>query len=216
VFRAGLETLRQQREFVQYGGLSNAGRDTALADIRWLLATHGELGAWLWDPFLDGNDVLHTLFYCPHVGADLRALTSAKEAESSIESPAEVSAGARHFASTAQSPSGQPETGGEKDAFAWKETQAAAIEAGKGNCAGLTLEFRMRKGGAGWRFHDRFLIFPRETGGAIAWSLGTSINSLGNQHHILHKVSDGELIGQAFLALWEALANPEYLVWKKS
>ena len=96
----------------------------------------------------------------------------------------------------------------------WKAQQATAIQGAKGNCEGLKLEFRIREDGAGWSFHDRFLIFPVKSGGAIAWSLGTSVNSLGRQHHILQKVSDGELIRQAFLELWNALAAPDYLVWK--
>jgi hypothetical protein len=50
----------------------------------------------------------------------------------------------------------------------------------------------------------------------MAWSLGTSINSVGQQHHILQKVLDGELIREAFLDLWNLLADSQYLVWKTS
>jgi hypothetical protein len=84
-----------------------------------------------------------------------------------------------------------------------------------GNLRGLKLEYRMRSGTAGWPFHDRFLIFPRQDGGALAWSLGTSINSFGKEHHILQKVDNGALIANAFQDLWELLAAPENLVWRR-
>ena len=84
----------------------------------------------------------------------------------------------------------------------------------KGNFYGLQLEFRIREGGAGWGFHDRFIIFPRAQGQALAWSLGTSINSFGNEHHILQKVAHGEPIAQAFKDLWEQLEETRYLIWK--
>lgn len=98
----------------------------------------------------------------------------------------------------------------------WKDQQGARLDFAKGNCQGLSLEFRIRKGGAGWPFHDRFIIFPKNDGAAIAWSLGTSVNSLGRQHHILQKVSNGELIANAFRDLWDKLDSAEYLVWRAS
>ncbi len=98
--------------------------------------------------------------------------------------------------------------------LSWKDKQAAMLDAAKGDCTRLKLEFRVRQGGAGWSFHDRFIIFPSERGGATAWSLGTSVNHLGKQHHILQKVSNGELIHNAFLDLWDSLSDQKYLVWQ--
>ena len=95
-----------------------------------------------------------------------------------------------------------------------KREQREQLEAAKGNCHGLELGFRIREGGAGWAFHDRFIIFPRAQGSALAWSLGTSINSFGNEHHILQKVLHGEPIAQAFNDLWERLEGDRYLIWK--
>lgn len=97
-----------------------------------------------------------------------------------------------------------------------KSEQADQLEAAKGNCHGLQLEFRIREGGAGWGFHDRFIIFPRAQGSALAWSLGTSINSFGDEHHILQKVSHGEPIAQAFQDLWGQLEGERHLIWKTS
>lgn len=83
------------------------------------------------------------------------------------------------------------------------------------NWHGLRLEYRIRSGQAGWVFHDRFLIFPRSKDGALAWSLGTSVNSVGHAHHILQKVGDGQRVKDAFDELWGALQAPEHLIWKK-
>ena len=84
----------------------------------------------------------------------------------------------------------------------------------KSNFRGLDLEYRIRTGSAGWGFHDRFLIFPTAERAAQAWSLGTSVNSLGDRHHILQQVGDGQRIRDAFAELWDALDQPEHLIWK--
>jgi len=81
---------------------------------------------------------------------------------------------------------------------------------------GLRLEYRVRRGPAGFGFHDRFLIFPRsEDSPARAWSLGTSVNMLGKEHHILQQVDDGQLVADAFEELWKELIKPEHLIWKR-
>jgi hypothetical protein len=191
IFSNSLHELKERKEFVQYGGKSGIGREQALKDIHFLLRKHGEFGAWLWDPYLDANDILETLFYNGHGNADLRALSAGML---------------------------PPPTNNLKKKKSqtrpWKEVQNNTLNFSKGNGYGLRLEYRVRMGHAGWDFHDRFLIFPSATGGATAWSLGTSINSLGHKHHILQKVQDGELIRQAFLDLWDALEDEDYLVWK--
>lgn len=89
------------------------------------------------------------------------------------------------------------------------------LDSVKSNLRGLQLEYRVKTGLAGWNFHDRFLIFPSEDHGALAWSLGTSINSIGKQHHILQRVDDGQRILDAFKKLWDQLNQPEHLVWKR-
>ncbi len=96
------------------------------------------------------------------------------------------------------------------------DKQRAELENLQCNWHGLCLEYRIKRGAAGWEFHDRFLIFPKnDDRGALAWSLGTSINMLGFAHHILQRVDDGQLVVDAFLELWDQLDNPEYLIWKK-
>ncbi|MFW0890128.1 UNVERIFIED_CONTAM: VPA1262 family N-terminal domain-containing protein [Pseudomonas sp. JL1] len=234
VFSESVASLKARKEFVQYGldegmpqeaakksvsetediqaettNAENLSRKltrrmAALEDIRWLMKVHGGEGVWLWDPFLNADDVLRTLFFCPHSDVPLRALTAGK-------SPPEVvpksevcgDVDERELRRLARARSEQK-----------KRDQAVQLEAARGNGKGLHLEFRIREGGAGWGFHDRFIIFPRETGSALAWSLGTSINSFGDEHHILQKVAHGEPIAQAFRELWERLEGEQYLIWK--
>jgi hypothetical protein len=220
VFRDSLKSVRDRREFVQYGGRAGPDTKRALEDIHWLLQQHGRYGAWLWDPYLDAKDVLATLFYCPHKGTDLRALTAgeeppmAKDKENYSKAAAfcqraENWLRARPFASwIGLKPEAAP-----APKQSWKDKQLETFNNAKGNCQDLHLKFRIREGSAGWPFHDRFLIFPSETGPATAWSLGTSVNSFGQKHHILQKVADGELIRQAFLDLWDELNGSDYHVW---
>lgn len=103
----------------------------------------------------------------------------------------------------------------DKESIGPLEPQRAILNGIHGNSRGLRLEYRIRHGSRGFKFHDRFLIFPRDRGGALAWSLGTSVNSIGEKHHILQQVDNGELIKNDFVELWDQLDAPEFLVWKK-
>jgi hypothetical protein len=188
VYTEEISRLTEQRRFVQYAteaGESAAERSRALLDIRRLINEHGEAGAWLWDPFLSAQDVLQTLFFCSHRNVDLRALTSGKEQLGSRASKDFVARQQRIFAEA------------------------------RCNLEGLRLEFRRKFGPRGWAFHDRFLIFPRSLYHATrVWSLGTSVNGVGMEHHILQQVDNGQAVMDAFLELWNALDTPEHLVWK--
>lgn len=221
VFRESLSRLQQRKEFVQYGGPSGPNRQQALADLRWLINEHGRGGAWLWDPFLSAEDVLETLFHCRHRGVDLRALSAGKEPRE-VDSPAPNKA--VHYLRGASRWAEKQLTTGRLGKWleqahpipAWKDRHFRTLEEHKGNCEGLKLQFRVRVG-RGWPFHDRFIILPGlNPGEAKAWSLGTSVNSLGNEHHILQMVTDGERIRLAFLELWNELTAPEVKVWSST
>ena len=96
----------------------------------------------------------------------------------------------------------------------WRKEQQQGFLSTGNNHYGLNLEFRLRCGNAGWAFHDRFLIFPKTPQGPLAWSLGTSVNNFGAEHHILQKVDNGQMIVDAFQSLWDALTGDDYLVWR--
>ena len=65
-------------------------------------------------------------------------------------------------------------------------------------------------------FHDRFIIFPRnQDNPARAWSLGTSVNSLGTNHHIIQEVEDGQIIADVFEEMWnQSIVNEENIIWE--
>lgn len=185
--------MRQSRAFKQYlpqSGRQQTSHEEAIEDVRFLIRQNGQDATWLWDPYLSADDIIKTLFHCPYADADLRALSDAQGFEAE-----------------------QSSTSTSKTRFI--EQQRAFFTGIKSNWSSLRLEFRARIGMAGWSFHDRFLLFPVTRTGAQVWSLGTSVNGLGKQHHILQRVEDGQLICDAFEDLWRQLDQPEHLVWKK-
>lgn len=195
IYRDSAARLAADREFVTYGGKRETaaeGRARALADIRWLVERHGQSGAWLWDPYLSGEDLLQTLVRCRHHVAMLRAMTEGKRPPASRPEPDE----------------------GQTLMEGWIERQRQTLDTGVIEAAGLKLEYRISRGKGSWPFHDRFLIFPERRGGALAWSLGSSVNHAGAAHHILQKVPDGQRIADDFIRLWEVLDDPAQLIWK--
>jgi len=198
IYDEELARLAKGLTFVQYFFESDdrqAERVRALGDVRRLINVHGEHGAWLWDPYLSANDILETLVYCIHSGSDLRALTAGRKPPSAAGTATlgTTGAGFQEFITE----------------------QQKILNQTPSNWRGLTLEYRVKHGQAGLQFHDRFLIFPQQEGAALAWSLGTSVNQLGTAHHILQKVTNGQLIMEAFVKLWNELDNRERLIWKK-
>lgn len=155
-------------------------------DLRTLIQHYGQESVYIWDPYLAPQDILRTLFYCTHSNSNLKAITA-------LEFPPDTDSQTK------------------KDAL---KNYGEELEISCENKFGLKLEFRAKIDQYGWSFHDRFLIFPKTSIGPRAWSLGTSVNSLGKAHHIFQEVSDGRLIADAFESLWAALDYQECLVWK--
>lgn len=198
VYQAEKDSLLAQREFVQYGLISDKENEhkRALADIHILLQRHGRKEVWLWDPFLSAQDTMKTLFFNPHSGSRLRALTSGK---------------------ACGLPDSQPSSGTKRqiDIKTWKAHQVSIFNTPGNNYLGLHLEFKISYGPGADAFHDRFLIFPETNYGPAAWSLGTSVNSLGKSHHILQKVAHARLVADAFQGMWDKLEDNKYLIWKR-
>ena len=76
------------------------------------------------------------------------------------------------------------------------------------------MKYLAQHGTFGWKFHDRFLIFvPHDiTDIPTVYSLGISVNEIGNSHHIVQKVPDPRKILNNFEELWAALDNGQCLV----
>ena len=205
--------LAQQRKFIQYAvgqGSKKSERERALSDVRSLISEHGEHEVWLWDPYLDPQDILDTLFYNTARNAPMRALTALKRRDrEEDERPKFRSSRENKVLWVLRSKQKAPE----RPAV---ERYREALSGLHSNFLGLNVEFRSSHGQRGWPFHDRFLIFPpSKDDAAKVWSLGTSINSLGKQHHILQQADNPQLIADAFQSLWDELDHPENLIWKR-
>ncbi|MGH7028186.1 VPA1262 family N-terminal domain-containing protein [Brevundimonas sp.] len=203
LYRASRLEMEKSREFVAYGGADESrekGRDRALGDLRWLINRHGEEGVWLWDPYLAAADILETLCRNRHGSAPMRALTEGLQPPSNKCATPETTA--------------QKAAAHETALEAWIHAQRQTLESGVVEPVRLNLEFRVSRGMRGWKFHDRFLIFPRAERAALVWSLGTSVNHAGQAHHILQKVPDGQRIEDDFLSLWDGLTDAEHRIWQ--
>lgn len=188
------EKKRLERDliFVQYGKKTN-DRNKALEDLRTLIGRHGKDGIYLWDPYLSYRDILDTIYYYEVAGVPMRAINSYKK-QKNLNGKKEISKDKKTYRT-------------------WVENQIKNFELSS-NHLGIDLELRCQHDQYGWPFHDRFIIFPLRDRRPRAWSLGTSINSFGKEHHILQEVGNAKMILDVFMELWEELQDPECLVWR--
>jgi len=191
------QQLEKRLAFKQYNKYLSK---VALNDIRKLIREKDENGVYLWDPYLTSIDILNTLYYSTSANEEIRAIGAYKK---NIE---------RIYETESK----------EVDNTAFKERLKKHIDKNRRilenpnhNNYGLNLEFRIQHSIYGWAFHDRFLIFPSsELKRPQVYSLGTSINSYGNTHHILQEVSHPQPVVDAFNELWNKLNHSDCLVWK--
>lgn len=160
-------------------------RDKALKDIIALMNMGDGGKVYLWDPYLTLEDLLETWYYTTTYGMQLKAITSSEIADKSGISVKE-----------------------------WIKQQRDFIN-DRSNHYGINMEIRCQWKEYGYHFHDRFIMVIKEDGEPKVWSLGTSINSLGNKHHIIQIVRNPQMIVDAFEELWDELDSEECLVWKK-
>lgn len=179
--------LEKSLSFKQY----KQGKSDGIGDLQKLIQEKDKNGVYLWDPFLTSVDILKTLFYSKTAGVPLRAIGSINPTVKKVYQKKGMST---------------PDIMAEYKAL---------LDNPKNNNLHLSLEFRIQHTNFGWEFHDRFLIFPSsEVKRPQVYSLGTSINSYGINHHILQEVSHPQPVVDAFNDLWEKLNNTNCLVWK--
>lgn len=187
LYDAEKKHLEKVLSFKQY----KKGLSGGIEDLQKLIEQKDENGVYIWDPFLSSIDILKTLFYSKSAGVPLKAIGSINDTVKSV--------------------------------YNKKGTDVADIIADYNivlnnpnhNNHLLNLEFRIQHTNFGWAFHDRFLIFPSsKLRRSQVYSLGTSINSYGKNHHILQEVSHPQPVVDAFNELWEKLNHPDCLVWK--
>lgn len=194
IYKNEKDALTSRLEFVQYGITGNE-RNKALGDVRKLINLYGRDGVYLWDPYLTSEDILETLYHCIYIGVEMKAITSFDKKRRKIYSKEIVS---------------------EKGTLTieeWKVYQQNNFMDSSNNL-GINLEFRCQHTEFGWKFHDRFLMFPIKDSDPKVWSLGISVNCLGKEHHILQHVSNPQNILDAFNELWYELNNDKCLIWR--
>lgn len=184
--------LEDRKQLIQYKAPSSpTAHEDAMQDIRWLIQKHGQYGAWLWDPYLSADDVIRTLFFSPHGGSELRALTALEQAPNDSDSKNNLA-------------------GDSCRQTLVKDYKKELADSAGASCIGLKLQFRES---VSKKFHDRFLIFPHPNDEPLAWALGTSVNSMGKSHHILQQVQNGRLIFEAFDDFWQKSTPVKNLIW---
>ena len=178
----------QNNEIITKSGFYRCFRskqhDDALNYIREKLVGNAIKEICLWDPYLRADDILNTLYY-ENTYKPFRCITSYQKAHNKSEDNFES------FCSD------------QKNIF---ETCS--------NNLGVTLKFLAQHDRYGWKFHDRFLILiPKDsTQLPDVYSLGTSVNSVGKEHHIIQKVTDPKVITNNFEQLWKVLNNKDCVV----
>ena len=161
-------------------------RQEALDFIRELIKKYGKNGIYLWDPYLNAKDLLETVFFSPSANSPIKALTGLKIAPQ------------------------------ENKTSSYKADLANEINQAIRQAGWLNLTFVNADRSKVGDFHDRFIIFPQAIDEPVrAWSLGTSVNSLGKSHHIIQEVEDGQIIADAFEEMWEqSICNESNILWK--
>ena len=209
--QASLKKLESEMKFIQYG-INGPERERAVKDVQQLIQRRDPPKIYLWDPYLTANDILDTLYFSQSYGAELRAISSSRARnkpdcqESSYRKP--ISKWLRNQLKYKKSDS-------KVSISEWLLEQKNIFET-QSNNSGVNLVFRLQHGNYGFPFHDRFLIFINDDDVASVWSLGTSVNSLGKEHHILQEVNNPQYIADAFERLWEKLDNDNCLVWSSN
>jgi len=165
-------------------------RKESLAYIRKLIEqNNGNISEiWLLDPYLLSRDIIDTLYYQSLFGVKLKCIASYKKSKTLLncsESSDNI----------------------DLDYFEKYKLEQKEYILTQSNNLGIILEYRVTHEATGFAFHDRFLFFiPKDTDAIpSAYSLGTSVNSLGKAHHIIQKVPDSRKLVYTFKKLWNLL-----------
>ena len=143
----------------------------------------------LWEPYLTAFDIMATLYF-ENTGLPFRCITSYQKAKNLSQ-----------------------DDDNQKSFEQFRKEQEDLFLKNSNNLR-VNLKFLAQQGAYGWKFHDRFLIFvPKDnTNLPEAYFLGTSINTIGKNHHIIQKVTNSREILNNFEELWKLLDNDECLV----
>ena len=202
----------RQNELVAKSGrfvsIRNGEREKAVEFLRRQLlekaASCSEI--WLWDPFLDYNDIFDTLYCVGNSDVAMKCITSYKKFKNRIDESTELSF-RKLLRLLFKSLFSKKQRGGFQDFKKKLKTNLLT----RSNNLGVNLTVRACHDNYGFDFHDRFLLLiPKDIDEIpTVFSLGTSINGLGKSHHLIQQTLDPRNIVETFSELWNMLDNDE-------
>ncbi len=136
----------------------------------------------LWDPYLMPSDIVNTLYF-ENSGMEFRCITDYQKTKGAFS----------------------------VNNFTDYKSKIKQEFCRLSNNYGVHLKLLAHHDGFGWEFHDRFLILVPKNATQLpqVYSLGISVNQLGNSHHIIQQVPNPRIILKNFEELWEALDNDD-------
>lgn len=188
------EFLKEQLHLISY----NAGEhQDAISDIRKIMNNPSLL--WdleeilILDPYLDYNDIIATAFHCKKKGIRIRAVCNYGDIHNNRTTSQNSNALCY-------------------DDF--KRTAVSKLNESLGEETDIIIEYRSVHDNHGQPFHDRYLILKYNINGYKVWSLGSSINSIGNRHSIIQIVATPTLIANIFEEIWANTDCENCLIFK--
>lgn len=211
-YKESTKKLIENKEFLQYavGGINE--REKAISDLRHIIKENCKNGVYIWDPYANSMDILNTAYFCEYSNKKIKVINSCTNdiIKKSYYSKGHFSNQKSIFMKLKDIPHylwdllSHTENNKKKIFHTWKTEQFDTLKSYSNN-RGINLEIRCQRSVHGWKFHDRFIIFPLEK--PRVWSLGTSINSIGKVHSILMSVNNPQNILDAFNELWNDLED---------
>jgi hypothetical protein len=190
----------------------NKQRDMALNYVRKLIKdnTSNSSEIWILDPYLQGQDILDTLYYVDLFDIKFKCITSYKKSRLLISNNNEIKENIlyqiKKYISSCFRKGNHDSNNSHFEAF---KSEQRELLLNNSNNIGVDLEFRITHDNFGFDFHDRFLFFiPMDPDSyPTVYSLGTSINSLGKAHHLIQCSPDPRELVDAFKDLWYLLED---------
>ena len=184
-------------EHLQLLSYNNDSHEQAIIDIRNII----NFSQLLWDlkeimildPYLSSDDIINTACYCQKEGIKVRAICCYGDIHNNSQTASAASA---------------------HDYESFRKEATSLLKNTLGETTDIQLEYRSIRGKHGKPFHDRYLIMRYAVNGCKVWSLGSSINSIGQRHSIIQVVATPTLIENVFEGIWMETENEECLIYK--
>ena len=195
----------------------NKQRKEALSKIRKIIQDNSNNSSeiWIMDPYLLSKDIIDTLYYNFIKGIKLKCITSYKKSRMLVDYHEKENKKYSKIKNILVCLFKKKRNSKNYYFNKYKLEQQEYLLTHSNNL-NIILDFRATHDTTGFNFHDRFLFFiPADIEAIpIVYSLGTSINSLGTDHHIMQQVPDPRKLVYNFMELWKLLDNEASIIIK--